>query len=407
MKRIVAAIVIMMSMACQAVMAANIEGRIVDSNNSPMAYVTVWIEGNGMTTVTGLDGSYLLRDVPAGQHQLNASFIGYRKESLQVTVKEDGQNTCDFVMDETCEVMHELFVTPKGESIEEFLLRMVAEHRKKLREVVASYNGRASLYWETDNDSTFNNLPNNIYSPLKFVFRLMGYGKLIEIHHDYPGAKFVVDRNLTFNGKIKGDRQVVSSMKPNFKSDEVAYLEKHSWSLDRNIYDDIYDNFDAKKLEKQRQNRLKAAEQGKEIKSKDSLYVKYIGLYEEDGRDVYVLQKGNTQLHIVDGVWQIKRLTTVGKADKDVRLECRELLPGIFLPVSCYSNVKIDFDSKGMLTKELEDYKKTDRSKLSEKELKRLDKDIATTERFLQHRYWENKRCMSWNYTELKGVKGS
>lgn len=382
--------------------AAVIKGVVTDSINNPMPFATVWIEELNRTTMTGLNGSYTLRDVPLGNHTVFATYIGHKKESALVNVT-DATASCDFVLDETTMVLPELFVTPNGEPIEQFIMRMVAEHKRDLKDVIKSYDCKGSLYWETDNDSTINNLPNDLYKTVKFFLSLFRLGKLFEIHHDYPGLKLVIDRKLTFDGKIKGDKQVLVEMTPTLKDDEVKYLQNHSWDLDFNLYDKTYEAFNAKKLKKERNKMLKAeakAQAKGEVLEEDTTAVRYVGRYEEDGRDIYILKHGKTETHIVDQVWQVKRKVMKDKEEERI-IEYREQIPGIFLPVSYYHKVLFDLDRNESWKKQLSELKNTDRSKMSNKEQKKLDEEIAKLERIVNHHYWDMQRCYSWDYSNV------
>ncbi|MCQ2288294.1 MAG: carboxypeptidase-like regulatory domain-containing protein [Muribaculaceae bacterium] len=402
MKRFFTLLVILCVMASVNAHAAVIKGVVTDVEGQPMAFTTVWVEDINRTTVSGLDGSYTLRDVPAGMHQVYATYIGHKKEIASVDVTGEVA-TCDFVLDESTQVLPELFVTPAGESIELFIMRMVAVHKKSLKDVVASYDCRGSIYWEADNDSTVYNMPSWMYKIVKFELSLFKLGKLCEIERNYPGLKFVLDKKLTFDGKIKGDKQAVVEMRPTLKQDEVDYLQNHSWKIDENFYDDTYKKFDVGKVRKMREKSAKAEQKalakGEEAEE-DTTAVKYVGKYEEDDRDIYILKHGKYEYHIVDELWQVKRMCVKDKYDERI-YEFRELLPGVFLPVSYYQKVLFDMDLKNVYAKELEEMKAKDRSKMTDKDKQKLDEDIAKRERFVNHRYWNMQRCFTWDYENL------
>lgn len=382
--------------------AAVIKGVVTDIEGQPMAFTTVWVEDINRTTVSGLDGSYTLRNVPEGKHQVFATYIGHKKEIATVNVTSEVA-TCNFVLDESTEVLPELFVIPTSETIEQFIMRMVAEHKKSLKDVVASYDCKGSIYWEADNDSTVYNMPSWMYKIVKFELSLFKLGKLCEIERNYPGLKFVLDKKLAFDGKIKGDKQVIVEMRPSLKQDEVDYLQNHSWKIDDNVYDNTYKRFDVNKVRKMREKSLKAEQKalarGEDVEE-DTTAVKYVGKYEEDGRDIYILKHGKYEYHIVDELWQVKRYCVKDKIDDRI-YEFRELLPGVFLPVSYYQKVLFDMDTKNVYGKELDELKKKDRSKLTAQEKQKLDEDIATHERFVNHKYWNMQRCFTWDYENL------
>ena len=81
--------------------------------------------------------------------------------------------------------------------------------------------------------------------------------------------------------------------------------------------------------------------------------------------------------------------------------EYRELLPGVFLPVSYYQKVLFDMDMKNVYGKELDEMKNKDRSKMTDKEILKLDEEIAKRERFVNHKFWNMQRCFTWDYENI------
>lgn len=388
--------------------AADINGLVTDSQKRPMAYATVWVEGLNRTTVSGLKGTFTLRDIPDGTYQICATYIGHKKETAQVTVASDNV-VCNFILDESAQVLPDIFVTPTGETIEEFIERMVAEHKKPLKERLASYDGSGSLYWETDNDSLMYHMPSDIFSPLKFALSLFKLGKFAQLERDHPGCTFIVDQELTFDGKINAGKQVVTKMIPTLKKEEVDYLERHGWNININAYDALYAPFDVKKIMKGRSKQKRAEEKAEkkgDMPEEDSLAVKYIGQYEEDGRDIYILQKGFRKYHIVDKIWQIKRSEYDNKNNEKLMVECRELSPGIFLPVSYYRKNSLDMSKLMDSQKDLDKLKAKDRSKMKASEISKLDKQISELEKHLQHPRWDMERALTWDYRNIVPATG-
>ncbi|QJX48140.1 SusC/RagA family TonB-linked outer membrane protein [Hymenobacter taeanensis] len=69
-----------------------VSGRILDEKNEGMPGVTVLIEGTTLGGSTNSDGTFSIQGVPAGQHTIVTSFVGYttRRQTIAVT---SGQNT--------------------------------------------------------------------------------------------------------------------------------------------------------------------------------------------------------------------------------------------------------------------------------------------------------------------------
>jgi iron complex outermembrane receptor protein len=62
---------------------------------SPLSSVSVSVEGSGQTTVTGTDGKYTLRRVPAGPQRIVFRWLGYRPTQVDVTVEAGATVTAD------------------------------------------------------------------------------------------------------------------------------------------------------------------------------------------------------------------------------------------------------------------------------------------------------------------------
>ncbi|MBQ0115667.1 MAG: carboxypeptidase-like regulatory domain-containing protein [Bacteroidales bacterium] len=379
-----------------------IKGVVTDSLNHPLPFATVWVDNHH--TTTGIEGTFTLRNIEAGDRLLCVTYLGYRKKTDTIAVNNDTPAQCAIVMDEARQVLPDLFVTPTGETIKQFLCRMVAENRKKLKDVVAHYDAKGTLHYEIDKDSAFSSIPKSMAGPFKFFLSMLGYGKVYNLNHDYPGLIVELDQPINADkGNIKGGERTLAYVNKEIGKDENDALMKLSGGLTENFYERIYRHFSTKKVKKMRQSEEKAEERGEDIDADDSR-LQYVGLYEEDGREIYVLKSNSAEVHIVDQCWQIKCIKTTGKNGSSV-CQCRELLPGVFLPVSFYSAVNLNFDDKGIFTKELEEKRATDRSKMKPGDIAKLEREIAELERFARHPVWELERTYTWDYTNIIPAK--
>ncbi len=60
-----------------------ISGTVVDAiSGDPLIGATVMVTGLGLGTMAGLDGKYLIRGVPSGEHTILVSMIGYARQSV-------------------------------------------------------------------------------------------------------------------------------------------------------------------------------------------------------------------------------------------------------------------------------------------------------------------------------------
>ena len=96
-------------------------GRIVgkatdDDTNAPLGGVSVKIKVGGkvLGAFTGKDGSYEIRNVPAGTYEITASYIGFKTRTSKVTVTEGADATVDFKMQLDLLLLEEAVVVGYG-----------------------------------------------------------------------------------------------------------------------------------------------------------------------------------------------------------------------------------------------------------------------------------------------------
>ncbi|HEX5963579.1 MAG TPA: TonB-dependent receptor [Gemmatimonadales bacterium] len=77
---------------------------------SPLASVSVTVQGTGQSTVTGTDGRYTLRRVPEGPQVIVFRWLGYRPTEAQVSVEAGGSTTVDAELEPVAIALTELVV---------------------------------------------------------------------------------------------------------------------------------------------------------------------------------------------------------------------------------------------------------------------------------------------------------
>ncbi len=92
--------------------AQTITGTVRDqATGSPVNAAQVFIEGLDIGSLSQADGQYLIINVPAGTHTLTVQSIGYRTESVEVTVTEDASTIQNFFLASQALQLDELVVT--------------------------------------------------------------------------------------------------------------------------------------------------------------------------------------------------------------------------------------------------------------------------------------------------------
>ncbi|RIV24943.1 TonB-dependent receptor [Fibrisoma montanum] len=80
--------------------AATVRGRVVESaTGEPVIGANILFEGNRLHGVSGLDGSYVVRNVTPGQYRIKISYLTYKTLVRSITVDKDETLTIDFTME--------------------------------------------------------------------------------------------------------------------------------------------------------------------------------------------------------------------------------------------------------------------------------------------------------------------
>jgi len=90
----------------------SLTGLVTDaSSGRPLSSAQVFIEGSGLGGLTNASGRYLIVNVPAGQHVLRATLIGFENVDQQVTVSEGSATSSDFGMTQAALALDGIVVT--------------------------------------------------------------------------------------------------------------------------------------------------------------------------------------------------------------------------------------------------------------------------------------------------------
>lgn len=85
------------------------------ATGQPLSDAQVFIRGLEIGTITGADGRYRLTGVPAGQHTVRVSLLGYGRASRQVQVPAGQETTVNFSLTVSAVGLEEVVVTATGE----------------------------------------------------------------------------------------------------------------------------------------------------------------------------------------------------------------------------------------------------------------------------------------------------
>ncbi len=93
-----------------------IVGRVVDRTlNAPLPGAQVTVTGTTLGALANENGQYIVRQVPAGPHEVRATLIGYSTETNTVTVTAGGTVTQDFQLGESAIELGAVVVSATGQ----------------------------------------------------------------------------------------------------------------------------------------------------------------------------------------------------------------------------------------------------------------------------------------------------
>lgn len=93
-----------------------IAGIVLTSDREPLDLVTVYLEKTSRAAYTGEKGDFLLENIPAGDYTLVASYVGYARHTLPVSVKEGETLRLSAIVLAPSAELREVTVTAKSET---------------------------------------------------------------------------------------------------------------------------------------------------------------------------------------------------------------------------------------------------------------------------------------------------
>ncbi|MCW9705580.1 SusC/RagA family TonB-linked outer membrane protein [Fodinibius salsisoli] len=118
-KLLLATLGIFLASAYSVLAQGTISGTVIEnSTGDPLPGVNVVIEGTTKGAATSVDGAYQISNLEAGTYTLSAQFIGFKKQSKEVTLAADESITLDFQLRISSVNLDEVVVTGAGGPVE-------------------------------------------------------------------------------------------------------------------------------------------------------------------------------------------------------------------------------------------------------------------------------------------------
>ncbi len=98
-----------------AVAGGTIKGKVLDKEvKEALPGANILVKGTSIGAATNLDGEYVIPNVPAGEHTIEVTYIGYKSTRIRVTVPEDGTVEQNFRMEAVAVQGEAVVVTAQG-----------------------------------------------------------------------------------------------------------------------------------------------------------------------------------------------------------------------------------------------------------------------------------------------------
>lgn len=99
----------------------SITGKTISAQNEELTGASIKVVGTTLGAVADFDGNFRIDNVPAGEQTLEATFVGYKKQTQKVTVIAGGTATVNFKLQEDSKVMNEVVVVGYGTQVKKDL----------------------------------------------------------------------------------------------------------------------------------------------------------------------------------------------------------------------------------------------------------------------------------------------
>ncbi|MEO6358218.1 MAG: TonB-dependent receptor, partial [Ferruginibacter sp.] len=87
-----------------------IQGRIITSDGQPAGSVTITVKDTKRATLSGADGTFILRKISIGQQVLVVSFVGLKTQETVLTVVADQTTEVNVTLQESLKKMDEVII---------------------------------------------------------------------------------------------------------------------------------------------------------------------------------------------------------------------------------------------------------------------------------------------------------
>jgi outer membrane receptor protein involved in Fe transport len=121
-------------------LAATVKGKLLDENKEPLTGANVLLDlTKNLYGLAGLDGTYIIRNVPPGTYVLKVSFIGYQTQEKTIAIATEMEAaTVDFDMVADPKLLSEIVVAGKAEAGSDAEARLAEKNSPQVLNVMSA-----------------------------------------------------------------------------------------------------------------------------------------------------------------------------------------------------------------------------------------------------------------------------
>lgn len=324
-------ILIIYSICFELSLAQNIAGYVRDSTHCVLPYATISADDNKYIAISDQNGYYELKNVGAGNHIIKVSFLGYSTHRVEVDCY-DSQNVWLEVL-----LMQQLFelddVIVSQDGIINYIMSRVV-NRPDLKDILS--HRKEEITFRLESTGNLDRWPKNRQRLMRSGLAVVGMGKYFDCCVNHPNLVVHLSKTNEIDkrqGYSESKASILDSSDSLTINEKTVILDKFG-DLSADYYTTYYH-----KLKKMYSKYQKAYKKG----MGDDV-ISYIGSYKENGRTIYRLKSEDTEFHIVDDCFQLRRFL-VKSADHKEIAEFGEILPDLYLPISRYHSTCLDMEA--------------------------------------------------------------
>lgn len=140
MTRLVSLLTFFVLFICHSAWAVNLKGHVKDQGTGEaLVGATVYLKNTSYGTSVGLDGSFIIRDVPAGNYTVAVSLVGYKPQERSIQLLQDKkEEVLTFGLSEDSSELNEIVVMGKAEEGSEISTRMSEQKADNVVNIIGS-----------------------------------------------------------------------------------------------------------------------------------------------------------------------------------------------------------------------------------------------------------------------------